>query len=697
MPFAVPFRLLRFSVPCSSFVVSSSPRPPRPQPLASPGANPKSNLLSVVANVFLLVLIGYSSPAQAQNYDLYANNLKWVLGDVKQGFIQNKLTTQEEINNILAGFKTLKVNGIRVPIFPDGLTPDPSMFDYFMGRAKDEGFDIFASPANGRGGQRIVVGILGGEWEDLPPVKNDPAATSKLVDRIKAFSNEYPYIKWISPFNEDGRPTETWTKAQMNTIFSSLHEQLNGVELIGACSHRLDAGIKILENTDVKQYITISTTHNILYDNWLWDDFIKASGNLPVWDSETNHSVDNPYGKETRLVTAVNNGVDGVVLYNSWSDINRTNGALGGNLIEMQGIFLKALATDKWYGGAGSASWGDAANWDPAAPMPAFDNTTNLYFRMPNPDSKRLQYMFLGANRTVNSLVFGSNVDTAANLKLANSYEAGAAGRTLTFDGTTPGIQVNAACTQVVTIGSTAVGNVLLKANLTIDHAGSADLVIGRPIDQSGGPRSITKIGGGKLVLSAANTYTGDTNVIAGTLALTGTGSIANSPTIDVATLAIFDVSTVTGGGYTLGASQTLQGNGTVIGPMTAAGTVAPGSSTGTLTLGGALTLAGNALFEIDGMNPGDYDRVIVGTALTYGGTLTIKTASMMGPFDLDLFDFTSKTGTFTSISDQSGNYAPGQLSMAYDTGVLTGIPEPATMALLAFGGLGLILGRKRR
>ena len=192
----------------------------------------------------------------------------------------------------------------------------------------------------------------------------------------------------------------------------------------------------------------------------------------------------------------------------------------------------------------------------------------------------------------------------------------------------------------------------------------------------------LTKEGTGTLTLTGANTYTGGTTVNAGTLLVNSPGSLAAGSTVTVA-------------GGTLGGTGAITGAVNVL----TGGTLAPGASVGTLTLGGALTLAGNALFEIDGTNAGQYDRVIGVTDLTYGGTLTIQTASLIGPFDLDLFDFTTRIGTatFTAITDAGGNYAPTDLTMNYSTGVLSGVPEPATMALLAFGGLGLILGRKRR
>jgi len=94
--------------------------------------------------------------------------------------------------------------------------------------------------------------------------------------------------------------------------------------------------------------------------------------------------------------------------------------------------------------------------------------------------------------------------------------------------------------------------------------------------------------GNGTWTLSATNTYTGYTTISNGTLRLSATGSISNSPTITVASGARFDVADKTG--YTLFGNQTLTGGGLVTGSVTVAanGKLRP---TGTLTITGDLTL----------------------------------------------------------------------------------------------------------
>jgi autotransporter-associated beta strand protein len=105
---------------------------------------------------------------------------------------------------------------------------------------------------------------------------------------------------------------------------------------------------------------------------------------------------------------------------------------------------------------------------------------------------------------------------------------------------------------------------------------------------------------GGTLTLTAAGSYTGNTTIRSGTLALSGSGSISNSPAISIAAGAIFDVS----GGYMLGTQTLYATNGataTINGSLnlgSASLVMANTPNTPTINVtGGTLTLAtGNAV-----------------------------------------------------------------------------------------------------
>jgi T5SS/PEP-CTERM-associated repeat protein/autotransporter-associated beta strand protein len=112
------------------------------------------------------------------------------------------------------------------------------------------------------------------------------------------------------------------------------------------------------------------------------------------------------------------------------------------------------------------------------------------------------------------------------------------------------------------------------------------------------GSGQLHQLGSGRTTLGTSSSYTGATCVKNGTLALSATGAIASSVLIDVAEGATFDVSARTSG-WTLGAAQTLSGNGTVKGGVTANGTVSAGDSIGTLLQEGNWTLNGTLAAEI--------------------------------------------------------------------------------------------------
>ena len=161
---------------------------------------------------------------------------------------------------------------------------------------------------------------------------------------------------------------------------------------------------------------------------------------------------------------------------------------------------------------------------------------------------------------------------------------------------------------------------------------------------------TLIKTNVGNLILSGANTYSGNTTISAGTLALTNSGSIANSTNLIVAGGATLNVSGVSGS-FSLAASQRLSGNGTVTGPITINGTVLPGSSIGTLTLSGAVTNNGTIMAEIT--NGPSADKIVFsGSFRNNGGTLTVTNlGTLVNGTTYDLFDFNGGAPTGVAFS----------------------------------------------
>ena len=120
-------------------------------------------------------------------------------------------------------------------------------------------------------------------------------------------------------------------------------------------------------------------------------------------------------------------------------------------------------------------------------------------------------------------------------------------------------------------------------------NANGADRIFTGKITNGG----LTKAGSGVLTLSGANDYRGKTTVEQGTLKLSGSGSIAASGEINIASGAVLDVGGIRD--WTVVNGQKLSGEGTVSGAAIISGTHAP---TGKQTFSGGLTYANGSIFE---------------------------------------------------------------------------------------------------
>jgi autotransporter-associated beta strand protein len=192
-------------------------------------------------------------------------------------------------------------------------------------------------------------------------------------------------------------------------------------------------------------------------------------------------------------------------------------------------------------------------------------------------------------------------------------------------------------------------GEMTLNSSLTFDVAQA--LVVGSSI---GGTGNLVKTSAGTLVLSGANSFTGNTILDSGTLQLGAKGSIAYSPLIAISNSGTLNVAAVAGG-FALAPSQTLGGNGTVTGDLTTFGTLAPGTAIGRLTNNGAAILRGLTIMEI--ASAGGFwtnDQFMVTGALNCGGTLVVTNLSgnaMQLGDTFKLFQAASYNGTFTNLA----------------------------------------------
>jgi autotransporter-associated beta strand protein len=210
----------------------------------------------------------------------------------------------------------------------------------------------------------------------------------------------------------------------------------------------------------------------------------------------------------------------------------------------------------------------------------------------------------------------------------------GLAGGSLTYVGDSSSKQATIA-PSIALFNST----VAVDATLSVTGTNAAgDLVINGVIWQNGA--GITKSGTGKLVLNAANTYTGATRVNAGTLALGASGSVSGSSGIHVASGSTFDVSAKSG--FTLASGQTLSGGGTVVGDTVIAGTHTPGFSPGLQTFADNVTYADGStvVWELAAGSASGrgtiFDGIDVQGNLAFQGTVNLSLVFDLAGSDVD-------------------------------------------------------------
>lgn len=205
---------------------------------------------------------------------------------------------------------------------------------------------------------------------------------------------------------------------------------------------------------------------------------------------------------------------------------------------------------------------------------------------------------------------------------------------------------------------------------------------------------TFNKTGAGTLEISSTTSdYTAATNVVEGTLIVSGNISTSVLTTVQ--------------NGATLG------GPGTV-GALTidSGGTLAPGNSPGVLSVNGAFDLAGTLSMELNGTSAGSqHDQVNVTGSVTLNGLLSATVNYVPAPNDL-LFILLNDgedaiSGTFTGLAQGDTVTLDGydwQISYTADSvgGTFLGgndvammaVPEPGAALL---GSLGLLALLRRR
>ncbi|HEV7879915.1 autotransporter-associated beta strand repeat-containing protein [Bradyrhizobium sp.] len=192
--------------------------------------------------------------------------------------------------------------------------------------------------------------------------------------------------------------------------------------------------------------------------------------------------------------------------------------------------------------------------------------------------------------------------------------------------------------------GGSIVGDVINNGTFAINH--SVAFIFGGVISGTG---AFNQIGVGTTTLTALETYSGLTTISAGTLALTGAGSIANSS--GVVANSVFDISGVAGAGTSV---KSLSGSGSVaLGAKTLTLSNAAGNFAGSIGGSGGLTLAAGTQ-TLSGVNGYTGATTITAGTLALAGAGSIANSS--GVVANGAFDISGLSGAGTSIQTLSGS-----------------------------------------
>ncbi len=223
--------------------------------------------------------------------------------------------------------------------------------------------------------------------------------------------------------------------------------------------------------------------------------------------------------------------------------------------------------------------------------------------------------------------------------------------------------------------GGTSAGNITfgattLTGNGTFevgDHGTNApalnQLTLGA-VGESGGSRDLIKTGGGTLILSGANTYSGTTDVTGGALLINGDHSAAT-------------------GGISVASGARFGGNGGNL------------SSDVTFADGAALVFNPNWTFAMDDTSTLSFASTFTPLDLVQADGAAIDWATL----DLDTI-YTLISGSFTQSGISYDSYDVGGGRQAYfqeGSLQLVVIPEPSTLVLLGVALLSAAFFRKRR
>ena len=277
--------------------------------------------------------------------------------------------------------------------------------------------------------------------------------------------------------------------------------------------------------------------------------------------------------------------------------------------------------------------------------LPGGQSTHQPSSNLGAPTSASIGSIQLGYNGFTGTLLYtGSGEGSDRNIIIGNTSNGGTGGGAIIQnDGTGP----------LVFTGTFTAGGASATAShnktLTLQgsNTGASQITTALPDGVANGSytaiTSLTKAGAGTWQLTAANTYSGNTTVSSGILALSGNGSVASSPLIGIAGGATFDVSGLSST-FTLGNSQTLTNR-----------------SAGAILLGNLNTGSGTTSLVFDGTNP---SFIVTNGTMTLSASTTFKVNKSGGALAVGVYKLIGKAtagnvgavaGTVPSVTVNNG------------------------------------------
>jgi autotransporter-associated beta strand protein len=328
----------------------------------------------------------------------------------------------------------------------------------------------------------------------------------------------------------------------------------------------------------------------------------------------------------------------------------------------------------------------------------------------------------------INTYTGGTRIDSGT-LTLGHASNTLADTGAINVNGGTLALGTNSDTVGAVTLTSgsiTATGSGTLTGSSYDVRSGSISARL------AGANVALTKSTSGTVTLTGANTYTGATNVDAGKLVISSTGSTAAGSTVTVSNAGSeLVVDGTLGGPLFIDSGATLSGSGTISGSATIAGIHNAGNSPGVQTFSGDLGYqAGSTVnWELGGKTttqtlPAIFDQIVVGGNLSFASTTTVNLLFNTVGSSVDwgnalwdsnqswtLFDVAGTTTGLENVALTTSNWADSNgtlfdtarngsfftLSLSGQDVMLNYTAVPETSVSLLGGLSALLLMRRRR